>query len=216
MTSALRVFLSVCIFGIVVVFPIVHYRAVYSHGKRLRPIEVGRVYRSGQLTAAGFEDAVARHGIRTIVNLQNDNLDPDVQLQFRSSGTIKESELCASMGVRYIALSPDLIPRRQAGEARPTVIEDFLAVMDDPANYPVLFHCKAGLHRTGLLAAIYRMEYQGWTMGEAYRELKAHGFGDWACTAANDYVQQYLLMYQPGVRQPSGVAQGVAGQRRAP
>jgi hypothetical protein len=46
------------------------------------------------------------------------------------------------------------------------------------------------------------MEYQNWSHEEAYAELKAHGFGDWVCTSANDYVEQYVLAYR---RRPSGV-----------
>jgi hypothetical protein len=41
------------------------------------------------------------------------------------------------------------------------------------------------------------MEYQGWSRSAALRELKAHGFGEWAATSANDYVDQYLLRYEP-------------------
>ena len=72
--------------------------------------------------------------------------------------------------------------------------------MDDPASYPVLIHCKAGLHRTGILAALYRMEYEGWTREEALHELKAHGYGEFASTAANHYINQYVLGYQPRAR----------------
>ena len=77
------------------------------------------------------------------------------------------------------------------------VIDEFLAVMDNPDNYPVLLHCEAGLHRTGLLTAVYRMEYDGWSHQEAMDELKAHGFGRVACVSANDYVMQYVLTYCP-------------------
>jgi len=55
-----------------------------------------------------------------------------------------------------------------------------------------------------VLVAVYRMEYEGWAPAEAFRELKAHGFGAWVCTSANDYVTQYVLTYQPGRRR--GVA----------
>jgi len=79
-------------------------------------------------------------------------------------------------------------------------VDEFLDLMDRPEVYPVLIHCKAGLHRTGCLTAVYRMEYQGWTPEEAYGELKAHGFGDWVCTSANDYVSQYVLQYRRGIR----------------
>jgi protein tyrosine/serine phosphatase len=69
--------------------------------------------------------------------------------------------------------------------------------MDDPTNHPVLIHCRAGLHRTGVLTAVYRMEYEGWSTREAFNELKSNGFGDSACTSANEYVSQYVLAYRP-------------------
>jgi protein tyrosine phosphatase (PTP) superfamily phosphohydrolase (DUF442 family) len=178
----------------------VYFRSVYTHSKRLREIVPGRVYRSGQLTADGFANAVDRFGLRTIVNVQDDFPDPDIFVSFWSSNTIKESELCRQLGVRYVHLAPGLISRRRIPAERPEAIDQFLALMDEESTYPVLIHCKAGLHRTGLLSAIYRMEYQGWPTGAAYREMKAHGFGSWACTSANDYVQQYVLTYRRGLR----------------
>src|SRR5436853_3471242 len=65
-----------------------YYRADYSHHKRLRAVEPGRFYRSGQLTAAGFTDAVKRLGLRTIINVQDDFPDPDLPLFYGSRQTI--------------------------------------------------------------------------------------------------------------------------------
>jgi hypothetical protein len=175
----------------------VYFRASYAHHKRLRIVEPGRLYRSGQLTAAGFTEAVGEFRIRTIVNVQDEYPDPDLPRHYFSRDTIKESELCRQLGVRYVWLRPDLQPSGPGRAARPHAIDQFLALMDDPKAYPVLLHCKAGLHRTGILTALWRMEYQGWSRAAAYRELKAHGFGDWACTSANEYVNQYVLSYQP-------------------
>ena len=87
-----------------------------------------------------------------------------------------------------------------------------LAVFDDPSNYPILIHCRAGLHRTGCMAAIYRMEYQGWTPERAVDEMRAHGFGDFACTAANDYVYQYVLTYRRGVRKGPALTSAGGGR----
>jgi protein tyrosine/serine phosphatase len=98
--------------------------------------------------------------------------------------------------VRYVNLAPDLVSRLRVPREHPRAIDEFLALMDDEANYPVLIHCRAGLHRTGVLTAVYRMEYQGWSTAAAYRELKDMGFGQWVCDAANDYVQQYVLTYR--------------------
>jgi protein tyrosine/serine phosphatase len=180
--------------------PYVYFRSLYTTSKRLREVVPGRVYRSGQLTAEGFAEAVTRYQIRTIINVQDDNPDPNLFVSFWSGKRIKESELCSQLGVRYVKLAPDLVSRRAGPDRRPEVIEHFLAVMDREDTYPVLFHCKAGLHRTGILAAVYRMEYQGWSRAAAFRELKGHGFGTWACTSANDYVSQYVLEYRPGRR----------------
>lgn len=35
----------------------------------------------------------------------------------------------------------------------------------------ILFHCSCGCHRTGRLAAYYRMKYQGWTADQAIKEM---------------------------------------------
>ncbi len=194
---------------IVGVWPIVEYRNVYTFDKRLREVDPGRVYRSGEMTAAGFADAVARYKIRTILNVQDDYPDPDVVRNFWNWNTVKESELCRQLGVRYVLIKPDLILRRRVPAERPAAVDAFLDLMDDPDAYPVLIHCKAGLHRTGCLTAVYRMEYQGWSPDRAYDELKANGFGDWVGTSGNDYVNEYVLQYRRGLRglKPSPVAE---------
>lgn len=181
--------------------PYLAYRASYAEHKRLRVVKPGVLYRSGQMTVAGFRDAIACFGIKTIINLQDEYPDPDLDESFWSFGTMKETDLCQRLGVRYVYIQPDLIPRRQVPAARPRSIEKFLAVMDDPENYPVLIHCKAGLHRTGVMNAVYRMEYENQTPRQAVEELRMHGFGDFACTGHNDYIQQYILSYRRGVRQ---------------
>jgi hypothetical protein len=205
MSRVIRWALTAGVVLVVAAAPVYLYRCVYAYNKRLHEVDPGRVYRSGQLSADGFADAARRFQLRTIINVQDDNPDPELDEHFWGGATVKESELCRRLGVRYVLLKPDLVPLPETRARRPETIDDFLELMDDPDIYPVLIHCKAGLHRTGCLAAVYRMEYQGWTPGEAYRELKAHGFGDWACTSANDYVRQYVLDYRRGLRRGKAV-----------
>jgi tyrosine-protein phosphatase SIW14 len=203
MRAAVRFSLIATLLVLLVGLPTLEFRAQYAHHKRLREVAPGVLYRSGQLTAAGFRDAVNRAGIRTIANCQNElpgedvYADPHVYLTFWSRATVRETAVCRDLGVKYVHLEPDLRSNRTDPTARPQVIDDFLALLDDPANHPVLLHCKAGLHRTGVLVAVYRMEYEGWDPLAAVTELKANGFGDSAATAANDYIQQYILNYKP-------------------
>ncbi len=195
---------SLILIGLIAI-PVVHYRAGYMHSKRLRIVTPGVFLRSGQLSADGFREAIEQHGIRTVMNLQNEAPDPEIPASFYDRGAVtRESQLCAQHGVRYRLLEPDLIPPHQLDTDRPQVIDQFLGEMDailaDPAQQPVLLHCRAGLHRTGLLTAIYRMEYEGWSLAAAVRELRANGFGDSKCHTGNDYLIQYLQCYQPRAR----------------
>jgi len=211
MSTILRWTMGLGIAILLTAFPFVYYRYEYTRGKRLREVVPERVYRSGQMTAPGFIEAVANQKIKTIINLQDEYPDPDIAEGYFTSRTVKESELCRRLGVRYLYLPPDLIARRLLPVHRPRAIDRFLEIMDDPGTYPVLLHCKAGLHRTGVMTAVYRMEYQHWTPDQAIAEMKQHGFAEWPCTAANDYIAEYILTYQPGIRN-----QIVQGRRPTP
>lgn len=200
MPTWLRWCLGIGIFLMIAIVPFLHYRATYAHGKRLRVVTPGKFYRCGQLTADGFREAIQVYGIKVVLNLQDENPDPLVpDNYYRTAHVTPESEVCRQAGARYVMLTFDLPARHLAHleEHHPKVIDAFLKLCDDPANLPILLHCKAGLHRTGLLTAIYRIEYEGWTKAEALRELRANGFGDSAATSANDYIYAFLEVYQP-------------------
>jgi len=198
MPSFLRWVFGLTIFTMILGVPFIHYRATYAHAKRLRVVTPGKFYRCGQLTASGLREAIDLYKIKLVINLQYEDVDPQLpEGYFSADAEISESELCEQSGVRYVFLDFDLPTRDRAATEQPKVIGEFLKLLDDPSSYPVLLHCRAGLHRTGLLTAVYRMEYERWPIPEAFRELKANGFGDWAATSADGYVYAFVELYQP-------------------
>jgi len=54
---------------------------------------------------------------------------------------------------------------------------------------PVLIHCKHGQNRTGLVAALYRMMYQGWSKEEALAEMRSFGGSKKRMERAEEYLK---------------------------
>ena len=68
-----------------VVAPFVYYRSQYEHARRFRVVTPGVLYRSGQMTAAGLEEMIQRHHLRTVVNFQNELPDPPLATDLTES-----------------------------------------------------------------------------------------------------------------------------------
>lgn len=58
-------------------------------------------------------------------------------------------------------------------------VQEFFDIVLDPARQPVFIHCKHGSDRTGTMAALYRMECQGWEAPRAIREMQDLGYHDY-------------------------------------
>src|SRR5438132_4075758 len=83
---------------LVVGAPLMYQRYRLTTQKRLRAVVPGRLYRSGQMTAEGFEQAVHALGIRTVINVQNEIPDPALRRTFLDGDTVSEQELCRRLG----------------------------------------------------------------------------------------------------------------------
>ena len=120
---------------------------------------VGRVapgiFRGAQPKPEGYATLKAM-GVRTVINLRARH---------------GEGEAVEAAGMRYVE-----IPMSFLRKADPAAVRETLSVMTDPANQPVFVHCSVGTDRTGVVAAVYRMEVDGWSKAEAVAEMESFGY----------------------------------------
>lgn len=164
-----RLLATVLVVGLVAV-PLLYRVEQDRRYRNLHVVEDGRLYRCGQLTPDGFDRVVRELRIGTVVSMrESKNENSDFQDGF-------EEDICRNLGVRHERFgyldwsAPD---GSMPGMAN---VRKFLAMMDDPAvPKPVLVHCFAGIHRTGVHVAAYRIDKHGWTNAEALEELRWMG-----------------------------------------
>ncbi len=161
-------------------------------------VEPGVLYRSGQLPVSALERLVHDYGIRTVVCLREGDHNNDLD----------EEKYCRHWGINHVRIPPRAWWASNGPAPAEQGLAAFRAVMDNAANYPVLIHCFAGLHRTGAYCAVYRMDYQGWTNADALAEMKKIGYhtvdGEWD-------ILTFLEGYRPG---QEGVIRPVSRKKR--
>ena len=113
------------------------------------------VYRGASPTEDGLR-ALARAHVKTLICLRDE---------------VPYSKTAQELGLRieHIPLPVFDTPSRE------TILR-FLEIATDPSAKPVFFHCQYGEERTGVMAAVYRMQVQGWSEEMALAEMKEFGF----------------------------------------
>jgi tyrosine-protein phosphatase SIW14 len=113
-----------------------------------------RVYRSAQPDEKGFLE-LERLGIRSVLNLRDHHSD---------NGDAKGT-----------ALKLYRVEMDAGGITDANVIEALRIIKN--ADAPILIHCWHGSDRTGLISAMYRIVFQGWSKDDAIDELTHGGYG---------------------------------------
>ena len=120
------------------------------------------IYRGGRLDRAGV-DRLARIGIRTIINLENDDDAIGHERAWAQADAI--AQISSPMSGAW---TPD---DRQ--------VDRLLATLADPSRRPIYVHCMKGMDRTGIVIALHRVINEGWSPAAAERERDALGFNRW-------------------------------------
>jgi len=166
-----------------------HYRHLYM-------VKPGVLYRSGQLTPKSLARVLYENNIGTLVNLRT----PDASMSDKSNGW--EEDLCFKSFVRYVSIPfrpashPKTLSMTETHQIIDSAAERFLEILSDPVSYPrpILVHCLAGVHRTGLMVALYRMEKEGWSKDQAIDEMKQRGY---SAFFSNDPLCQFIVNWTP-------------------
>jgi len=116
-------------------------------------------YRGAQPEAGDYADLAAL-GVKTVINLTSDD------------ALAEEPTLVEKAGMNYVA-----IPMTTRVAPTTAQLDQFLKIVNDPANQPVFVHCVGGKHRTGVMTAVYRMTQDSWTSDQAFNEMKQFKFG---------------------------------------
>ncbi|MBX9624536.1 MAG: dual specificity protein phosphatase family protein [Gemmataceae bacterium] len=184
-----RAALAAAALALVAAPPVLYSSHRQTTYRNVRVVEDGVLYRSGQLSPAGFDRVLHDYNIKTVVTLRSARR-PDLP-----NADDWERVACEARGLNHYRFVPKVWGLDEKGEI-PAVenVRAFLAVMDDPANHPVLVHCFAGIHRTGTMCAVFRMEYHRWPADKAIAETQVYGFDP---EDMHEHIEGYLRNYRP-------------------
>jgi tyrosine-protein phosphatase SIW14 len=97
--------------------------------------------------------------------------------------------------MRHVRLAPEVWGEDHTGEVpADDNVQQFLEIMRDRINHPVLVHCFAGIHRTGTMVGLYRMEFNRWPVDRAIAEMQLYGFEP---EDMHEHIEGYLRSYHP-------------------
>ena len=157
-------------------------------------IRKGVLYRSGQPRGPGLE-FVKLYGIRTLINLRK----PE------SKGTPEEKAFAAENGLRFYNFSIG----SSAAQIDETV-KRFLAIVADKSNWPILVHCSRGKERSGVLSAIYRIEYDRWSNEDALAETYRLGLERGHMPIPENYIKNYHPSWAAGQNKTATSSENLA------
>ena len=182
----------------------------YVFADRFAEVVPGKVYRGAWQKPWPMRRLVRDYKIRTVVALAHPPNHPLVR---------SEQALAKEMGFRWVHIP--IVDERGTGDYRVInrKLAEAAAVVADPANQPVYFHCHHGINRASMVQMAYRTRYCGWTLEQATDEI-SRTFGLVEVSRGPDYrhVESFYAEHVLPFRQASksGTTAPVVTSRTAP
>jgi len=145
---------------------------VYLADHEQRPYHLATVtprvlYRSGNLPPKSLDKVLDQCRIRTLVDL----CMPYEKERWEDwDWALEEERICREKDVNLvnIPIVSDTPPNEEQ-------ISEWLSLLLDKNAHPILVHCRHGVVRTGMLVAVYEMEFSKKSNEEAFETLAVFG-----------------------------------------
>src|SRR4051794_12500652 len=134
----------------------------YVLADKFAVVEPGKIYRGAWQKPWPMRRIVRDRKIRTVLALAH---PPEHPL------SVQERELGRELGFRWVHIP--IVDERGTKDydAINEKLEAAAAVLADPKNQPVYFHCHHGINRASMVQIAYRTKYCGWTLKQATAEI---------------------------------------------
>jgi protein tyrosine/serine phosphatase len=134
----------------------------YVFPDRFTEIVPGKIYRGAWQKPWPMRRLVNNYHIKTVLALAHPDDHPL---------SVSERALGKEMGFRWVHIP--IVDERNTKDYRVinAKLDAAAAVLADPANYPVYFHCHHGINRASMVQMAYRTKYCGWTLDQATDEI---------------------------------------------
>ncbi|HKG20675.1 MAG TPA: tyrosine-protein phosphatase [Blastocatellia bacterium] len=143
-------------------------------------------YTRGAAPSGEGVKTLQRLGIKTLVDLRS-NHDHTEEIK-------AEAEV---LGLSYHRVPLSVWYGPSDSEAK-----EFLSIVADRSRGPFYVFCSDGMHRTGEMSAIYRIDREQWKIGRALKEMDEIGFKSYYYALRN-YVWTYARKFRPEAVPPT-------------
>lgn len=137
-----------------------------------------RFFRGGRPKDEDYA-ALAALGVKTIIDLTDNSKE-------------YEQPAVEAAGLRYVN-----IPMVDKSYPSMEQVNAFLKVVDDPETGKFYVHCAGGRHRTGVMGAVYRFNYDKWNLDQVLAEMDQYDFDSgFGHGKQEDFVKDYWRQFQ--------------------
>ncbi len=158
-------------------------------------VEEGRLSRSAQPGPADLSIIQRKHGVGTILSLRNKEEDPVIAwakkqgikvLVFKMNADVPPTR--HQVGLFFDIMRGDAVDFGDYGDT----VRKTYGIQGEEARlpFPVLVHCAHGSDRAGVMIAVYRMAFQGWSEDMAKKEMLMHLHFSFAHPRLFEYIEE--------------------------